>query len=65
MNSIYAFLIGDELFVKRLEIIPDDMLLIHSDNGAYETRVLKAADLDQFKVLGEIVWSGHDVGDLR
>lgn len=50
--------------VRRLEAMSDDMVLIHSDNPAYKTRILQGANLDQFKVIGEIVWSGHDVGAI-
>ncbi|KPU83204.1 hypothetical protein JI58_09475, partial [Marinosulfonomonas sp. PRT-SC04] len=60
-RRIYAFLIDDELFVRRLEAMPDDMVLIHSDNPAYKTRILQGANLDQLDVIGEVVWSGRGV----
>jgi len=62
-RKIYAFRYGQELFIKRLERISPDTLIAHSDNAAYDTMVITGADLEQFKLCGEVVWSGHKVGE--
>jgi phage repressor protein C with HTH and peptisase S24 domain len=61
-RKIYAFRFGEELFVKRLERISPDTLIALSDNAAYDTKVIAGADLEQFQMFGEVVWSGHKVG---
>lgn len=61
-RKIYAFRFGEELFVKRLERISPDTLIAQSDNAAYDTMVIAGADLEQFQMFGQVVWSGHQVG---
>ena len=60
-RKIYAFRYGEELFVKRLERVGTGMLIAQSDNPAYDTMAIMDADLEQFQMFGEVVWSGHRI----
>lgn len=58
-KRVYAFRDGDELFVKRLEKLGDQVLVL-SDNPDHDARLIAGADLERFAVLGEVVWTGRD-----
>lgn len=60
-RKIYAFRYGEELFIKRLERVGPDMLIALSDNSAHDTMVLTGAELEQFQMFGEVIWSGHQI----
>ena len=60
-RRVYALRQGDDLFVKRLEKLADDQLLIHSDNTAHQTRLVSGYDLEQTVILGEVVWSAASI----
>lgn len=60
-RRVYAFRDGDELYVKRLELAGDQVIVL-SDNPEHETRLVSGADLDGFAILGEVVWSGRNWG---
>lgn len=48
--------------VKQLELIPDQAIILHSDNKSEhppETRIGKAMNAVADGVVGEVVWSGH------
>ena len=58
-KRVYAFREGDALFVKRLERVGDQIIVL-SDNPEHEARLISGADLEQVTILGEVVWSGKD-----
>lgn len=55
-DGVYAVVIGDTLFVKRIQRLPDRLLFI-STNKAYQTfEVLKGSD-ERVQVLGRVIKS--------
>lgn len=61
-RRIYAFRQGDDLRVKRLEILGGTQMLITSDNPAHQTELVSERDMGDFEVIGEVVWCGATVG---
>jgi phage repressor protein C with HTH and peptisase S24 domain len=61
-RRIYAFRQGDDLRVKRLEWLTPEQLLISSDNPAHKAELLTQPDMDDLEIIGEVVWSGANVG---
>ena len=59
-HKIYAFRLGEELFVKRFERV-GETLIARSDNPDYDSILIAGADQEQLQVFGEVVWSGHRV----
>ena len=53
-NKIYVFRFGDNLFVKRL-VLNIDQIIIKSDNKEYQTRNIEKDKLDDFQIIGRIV----------
>jgi len=53
-NKIYVFRFGDNLFVKRL-VLNIDQIVIKSDNKEYQTRNIEKDKLDDFQIIGRIV----------
>ncbi|WP_158275548.1 S24 family peptidase [Maritimibacter sp. 55A14] len=59
-DRIYAFTEDGEARVKRL-LRAGGELLLQSDNAAYPTERRKGRDMNRLNVLGEVVWSGHEL----
>ena len=57
-RRIYVLRDGDELMIKRLELV-GDRLIVQSDNPAWPTRVLDGTH--DVEIIGEVVWEGHSV----
>lgn len=59
-RRIYAVIdIDGSALVKRLEIIPNEALILRSDNPDHDTIFRNGTDMNRVQVLGEVVWSGH------
>lgn len=58
-RRIYVFRDGDELLIKRLELLGQGQLLVQSDNPEFPTRLLDATH--NIEIIGEVVWTGHKV----
>ncbi|MBR3371205.1 MAG: hypothetical protein IKG52_11315 [Rhodobacteraceae bacterium] len=60
-GQIYAFHDGDELRIKRMEVIPDTAIILRSDNPKHSTehRTGNAMNDISQNILGQVVWSGH------
>ena len=54
-GRIYAFVFGDALRVKRLYKKMDNSLVVHSENPSFSDEIIKPADLDQVKIIGEVI----------
>lgn len=56
-DGVFAVRVGNHLRVKRLQWLMDGSLRIMSDNPAYETEEIAAAELaelsEQFAIIGE------------
>ena len=53
-NGVYVFRLGDNIFVKRL-VLNIDQLVIKSDNDIYPIRFIDVKDLADFQIIGQIV----------
>lgn len=60
-RRIYAFRQGDELRVKRLELLSDGQMLVTSDNPDRATELIPNPENEQIKVIGEVVWVGSSI----
>lgn len=60
-GQIYAFHDGDDLRIKRLEVIPGTAIILRSDNPKYATEHRTASAMNDISqnILGQVVWSGH------
>ena len=60
VEGVYLFRVGDEGFIKRLQRIPGEGILVISDNQKYRDWTIKPdADMEVF---GKVVkaWCGED-----
>lgn len=53
-NKIYVFRYGDNLFIKRL-VLNLDQIIVKSDNKEYPVRQIEKKDADDFQIIGRIV----------
>ena len=45
--------------VKRLDRVPDRLIILTSDNPAHPAETRQGDDMNRLRILGEIVWSAH------
>lgn len=57
-KDIYAFRIGEDVLVKRLHR-QGDVLLINSDNPAYDSQAVTGPSLAEVEIIGRVVWQGY------
>lgn len=53
-NRIYIFRFGDNIFIKRL-VLNLDQIIVKSDNKEYPVRHIEKKDADDFQLIGRIV----------
>ena len=53
-NRIYVFRFGDNIFVKRL-VLNIDQIVVKSDNKEYQTRNIEKEKMNDFQIIGRIV----------
>lgn len=53
-NRIYIFRFYDNIFVKRL-VLNLDQIIVISDNEKYQQRTIERAEADNFQIIGRIV----------
>jgi phage repressor protein C with HTH and peptisase S24 domain len=58
-DSIYAFAVGDELRVKRVQRLYDGTLIVKSDNPGYSSETLTPEQADKVNIVGRVVWTGR------
>lgn len=59
-RHVYALIdIDGAARVKRVELVPDQLILLTSDNPAHTSDVRTGPDMNRLRILGEIVWSAH------
>lgn len=58
-KRVYAFREGEDLYVKRLEMVETGILLVTSDNPDHPSRVIRNHDLEAVSIIGEVVWTGR------
>lgn len=57
LDAVYVFRLGDELFIKRLQRLPNGSLKVISDNRKYEPYVLDGDARAAMQILGRVVWA--------
>jgi len=58
-DSIYAFAVGDELRVKRVQRLYDGTLIVKSDNLGYASETLTPDQAATVNIVGRVVWTGR------
>ncbi|MDX5595290.1 S24 family peptidase [Pseudovibrio sp. SPO723] len=58
-DGIYAFVLGGMARVKRLRPTALGDLELISQNPEYKDELLNRSDLEDFHVIGKVVWCGH------
>jgi len=59
-RHVYALIDTDGAArVKRLDHIPDQLIILTSDNPAHAAETRSGPDMNRVRVLGEVVWSAH------
>ena len=53
-NKIYIFRYYDNIFVKRL-VLNLDQIIVISDNEKYQQRTIERSEVDNFQIIGRIV----------
>lgn len=56
VDTVYVLAFNDELYIKRIQRLPDRSLKIMSDNKTYDPIVIPAEQRDSVRVLGKVVW---------
>jgi len=59
-GKIYAYGEWDTVKIKRL-IRQGSKIIAHSDNVMAPVSSMLEVDLEQFRLIGKIVWVGHEV----
>ncbi len=59
-GKVYAIAAGDELRIKRLFKRSDGSIEVRSDNPSpmYPTETYYGEDINNIKIIGEVVWRG-------
>lgn len=59
-RRVYALVdIDGTARVKRVELVPEQLLILSSDNPAHPTETRTGPDMNRLRILGEVVWSAH------
>ncbi|WP_418895531.1 S24 family peptidase [Roseovarius autotrophicus] len=62
-RRVYALIDSDGAArVKRLDLVPGQLLILTSDNPAHATEIRQGDELARLHILGEVVWSAHAWG---
>jgi phage repressor protein C with HTH and peptisase S24 domain len=60
-DGIYALVVGNELFIKRLGINTRGLTLISDNATKYPPETVSGDELDRVRVMGKVFWSGGGV----
>lgn len=60
-EGIFAFRIGDELRVKRLRRVGTEAVEVLSENPRYDPELLQGEMLEQFAILGRVLWAATPI----
>ena len=63
-DGIYVVSINDALYVKRLQMLPNKMMRVKSDNPAYDPFDVSLND-NSVKVIGKVVWAGSKLDTIK
>jgi phage repressor protein C with HTH and peptisase S24 domain len=57
-GAIHVLAVGEELLVKRLERRLDGSVVVHSDNPRYQPETVRGPDLEDLRLVGQVLWAG-------
>ena len=60
-DGIYAFIMDDELYIKRVQNMMGRGLLLKSDNPAYEDQEIQDPEKVRLLLCGRVLWVGNDL----
>ena len=61
-DGLYVLRINDNLLVKRLQLIPGDIIRVISANDAYPTFEINLQDkTDDIAIIGRVEWFGRTI----
>ena len=60
-GHIYVLRNGEELLVKRIQMLWNNGILLISDNKDYQAQEIRYNELDSLNVIGKVVWVGKDL----
>ena len=58
-DGIYVVRLEDVVLVKRVQRLPGNRIEISSDNQAYKPFTIDLSQMDNFAVIGRVVWAGR------
>jgi len=62
-GGIFAFVQDGDLRIKRLDRPDAKVLVVVSDNAAYPPEIRMGHDMNEIRVLGEVVWTAYNWRD--
>ena len=55
VDAVYAISHSDELFIKRIQRLPNGVIKVISDNKNYDPFVIENGDREKFRVIGRVI----------
>lgn len=59
-GQIYVVSIDELLYVKRIQRLPQDRLMLASSNPSYQPIIVEASDMGSVRIIGRVVSSSHE-----
>lgn len=59
-DGVYVVSINNSLFVKRLQMLPNNQIRVKSDNPAYDPFDV-SLDCDSVRIIGKVLWAGNNL----
>ncbi len=59
-GAIYAIGVEDTVLIKRIEKLPDKLVLI-SDNAKYSPTFITGDDINRVRILGKVIWVCREI----
>jgi len=63
-DGVYVVSINNSLYVKRLQMLPDNMMRVKSDNPSYDPFDV-SLDCESVKIIGKVVWAGSKLDTIK
>lgn len=57
VDTVYVLAFHDELYIKRVQRLPDGSVSIKSDNKLYDPFLVSGSDKQHLRVLGRVLWA--------
>lgn len=60
-DAIYAVRFRELLLIKRLQVMPDGSILVHSDNRSYADHTVHSEEVSTLNIIARVVWMGRRI----